>query len=100
MRPSKGINDITKHEIMESIPILLEKIETFRPHCVLFIGGATYEPVRKCLKRIKKGWGEQEILGASRCFVVPNTSGLVRMKYEEQLSIWIQLNSLINSLNS
>lgn len=90
-RPTKAASEITKEEYEEGRIQLQRKIKYFRPKIVCFVGKGVY---LQYAKKKQSPWGFQDnpIIPGVQDFVAPSSSGLVRMKLEEIVSIYKQLN--------
>jgi mismatch-specific thymine-DNA glycosylase len=89
-RPSRGIEDIARHEFAEGRVLLAQKLEELRPKIVAFNGKTTFEKFagRPC----RLGLQDSELYGA-QVFVLPSTSGRngtadhgVKSRYFRQLA--------------
>ncbi|MGM7701432.1 mismatch-specific DNA-glycosylase [Pseudalkalibacillus sp. Hm43] len=91
-RPTKEAADITKEEYVEGKLQLNEKIQQYKPKVVCFVGKGVYQQYSG---RRKVDWGFQEesVVPGVRDFVAPSSSGLVRMKLDEVVSIYEQLST-------
>jgi TDG/mug DNA glycosylase family protein len=89
-RPTKAAEEITKQEYEEGRQLLRDKIETYRPKIVCFVGKGVYEQYSG---RRGMHWGFQPepVVAGVREFVAPSSSGLVRMKLEEMAVIFRKL---------
>ncbi|TYS70877.1 mismatch-specific DNA-glycosylase [Sutcliffiella horikoshii] len=96
-KPTVGAADITKEEYQKGRTELKEKIEHFQPRIVCFVGKGVYQEYSG-VRQV--GWGIQNrtIVEGTIDFVAPSSSGLVRMKKEEILDIYRELNTLRNSV--
>lgn len=92
-RPTKTAAEITKKEYKKGSEILREKLMFYRPRMVCFVGKGVYEQYSG---RKKVDWGKQpeETIPGIIDFVAPSTSGLVRMKVDEMIAIYKELNDL------
>ncbi|WP_028593261.1 mismatch-specific DNA-glycosylase [Paenibacillus assamensis] len=90
-RPTLAAADITAEEYAEGRIILRDKIRTYRPKIVCFVGKGVYE---KYSARHDIQWGFQEtpVVEGIREFVAPSSSGLVRMKLDEIVAIFSKLH--------
>lgn len=85
-RPTASSNELSKEEIIKSVPILEEKIIRFCPLSICIVGKGIYEAIYKYKtgksldKSFKWGW-QSEKMGTSKdyegalIYVVPSTSG-------------------------
>lgn len=92
-RPTKAADEISSAEYEEGRTILLEKITRHSPKIVCFVGKGVY--VQYSGKR-NMNWGVQpeSMVEGTIDFVAPSSSGLVRMKIEEIVSIYKELPAL------
>ena len=93
-RPTKAADEITKEEYKEGKDILRKKIEMFKPQVICFVGKGVYQEYSG-LKKVP--WGKQEfaVVPGTIDFVAPSSSGLVRMKVEDVVEIYIGLKEII-----
>lgn len=98
-RPTVGAADITKEEYQNGRIELIEKIEHFQPKIVCFVGKGVYQEYSG-VRQVE--WGKQgkSLVEGTIDFVAPSSSGLVRMKKEEIVDIYRNLNSLKNSITA
>ncbi|CVL12289.1 related to G/T mismatch-specific thymine DNA glycosylase [Fusarium proliferatum] len=116
-RPSRTTSELSKQEMAEGTPILEEKIRTYKPEAVCFVGKGIWEAVWRwrygrdpTKDEFKYGWqDESENLGRSKggiqeldnhggvwdgakVFVATSTSGLAaNLSMEEKKAIWSDL---------
>lgn len=71
-RPTRGIEEIERHEFAEGRVLLAQKLEDLHPRVIAFNGKTAYEKFtgREC----KLGLQKDKLYGAS-VFVLPSTSG-------------------------
>ncbi|MBS4173051.1 G/U mismatch-specific DNA glycosylase [Bacillus sp. FJAT-49736] len=95
-RPTKSAEEITKEEYQEGKEILISKIKKYKPRIVCFVGKGVYQEYSG--KR-KISWGCQEtsVIPGIMDFVAPSSSGLVRIKFEEMIAIYMELAVLSRS---
>jgi double-stranded uracil-DNA glycosylase len=93
-RPTKAANEITKEEYKEGRETLKKKIEWLKPNVVCFVGKGVYQQYSG-VKVIS--WGKQinGLVPGVIDFVVPSSSGLVRMKMEEIIDIYRGLDPIL-----
>ncbi|UJF36267.1 mismatch-specific DNA-glycosylase [Paenibacillus hexagrammi] len=86
-RPTLTAAEIKPEEYKKGRETLREKIKTFQPRIVCFVGKGVYEQYSG-----RKGivWGAQSnpVVRSSIEYVCPSSSGLVRMKLDEMVSIF------------
>ncbi|MGM0838899.1 MAG: mismatch-specific DNA-glycosylase [Bacillota bacterium] len=92
-RPTVGAADITREEYSAGREELKRKIEINKPRIVCFVGKGVYQEYSG---HRKIDWGVQErpVVPGTIEFVAPSSSGLVRMKLDEIIAIYSELNSL------
>lgn len=96
-RPTKGANEITKEEYIEGRKELIEKIIEFKPKVVCFVGKGVYQEYRQ-QRHIPWGIQEDPLMKETIEFVAPSSSGLVRMKIEEIITIYRELPEILKEL--
>jgi double-stranded uracil-DNA glycosylase len=96
-RPTKAADEITKEEYLEGKNILSQKILHYKPKIICYVGKGVYQEYSR--KKIIP-WGRQEesVIYGTIDFVAPSSSGLVRMKLHEIISIYSQLPKLIHQV--
>ncbi|KTW29841.1 hypothetical protein T552_01045 [Pneumocystis carinii B80] len=108
-RPTASSNELSKEEMIESVPILEKKIITFYPLSVCIVGKGIYEAIYKyktgksLSKPFKWGWqpqrvGKSENYEGALVYVVPSTSGReasysreMKEHYWNILGEWVEL---------
>lgn len=98
MRPTKGIEEIPAAEMQQNVPRLVNTINDYNPKVLCLVGRGIWDSIVKFskLKQAKFTWGLQEqTLFKCKCFVVPSTSGLVRIPRDQKLKLWQELKTLI-----
>ena len=70
-RPTRGIDEIERHEFAEGRIVLAQKLEEYAPRVIVFNGKMTYEKFaqRTCKLGLQKG-----TLYGAQVFVLPSTS--------------------------
>ncbi|HEY4553067.1 MAG TPA: G/U mismatch-specific DNA glycosylase [Bacillaceae bacterium] len=96
-RPTKNAEEITKEEYLEGSRELLQKIETYRPKIICYVGKGIYQQFTK-KKDIPWGVQEQHVVPGTIDFVAPSSSGLVRMKLDDIVTIYRQLADMLGKL--
>ncbi|RIV18578.1 mismatch-specific DNA-glycosylase [Alicyclobacillaceae bacterium I2511] len=90
LRPTARADELAPHEYVTGRAVLRAKLEHHRPRYACYVGKGVY--LRFSRKKFAQ-WGFQpmnEVSGVCD-FVAPSTSGLVRMRLEEQVEIYRQL---------
>ncbi|MED1201642.1 mismatch-specific DNA-glycosylase [Heyndrickxia acidicola] len=92
-RPTKAADQITKQDYREGSEVLKQKIQYFKPNIICYVGKGVY---KEFSRRKQIPWGKQTepVVPGTIDFVAPSSSGLVRMKINEVVDIYKQLNSL------
>lgn len=93
-RTTKAADEITKEEYQYGREILKKKIIQFKPKYVCYVGKGVYKEYSN-KKEISWGLQVESVLRGSLDFVAPSSSGLVRMKINEIISIYQQLAGLL-----
>ncbi|MEX2104601.1 MAG: mismatch-specific DNA-glycosylase [Bacilli bacterium] len=91
-RPTRAAEDISKEEYNQGRLILLEKIAHSKPKTVCFVGKGVYQQYSN-RKEIPWGVQHESIIPGVIEFVAPSSSGLVRMKLNDIVSIYQLLTS-------
>lgn len=96
-RPTKAAADITAGEYREGREQLLETIKKYRPHIVCYVGIGIY---RVFARRSEVDWGLQaeSVVSGVQDFVAPSSSGLNRMKIEDQVQIYRNLKNIVENI--
>jgi TDG/mug DNA glycosylase family protein len=94
-RPSRGIDEIERHEFAEGRIVLAQKLEEFAPRVVAFNGKMTYEKFaqRICTLGLQKG-----TLYGAQVFVLPSTSALNAAQRGAKLRYFRRLAQLLRNL--
>src|SRR5574337_137711 len=71
-RPTRGIEEIERHEFAEGRVVLGQKLEQYAPRVVAFNGKLVYEKFAQ--RRCKLGLQKERLYGVE-VFVLPSTSG-------------------------
>jgi double-stranded uracil-DNA glycosylase len=90
-RPTPRASDLSNEEYKKGAARLLITLQTYQPRYACFVGKGVYQ---RFAPRDKVGWGfvSHTIEGlATKFFVAPGTSGLVRLKLQEQVDIYREL---------
>ncbi|MHB1681835.1 MAG: mismatch-specific DNA-glycosylase [Bacilli bacterium] len=90
-RPTVAAQEVSWAEYRAGAEILRRKLELYRPRIACYVGKGVYQA---CIgKRLSAPWGfaVQNIVPGVRDFIAPATSGLVRMRIEEQTAIFRML---------
>lgn len=95
-RPTKSAAEITKEEYEIGRRILREKIEHYKPKIVCFVGKGVYLQFSK-KKQAPWGFQKDSVVKGVKEFVAPSSSGLVRMKMDEVISIYKQLHEALQT---
>lgn len=91
-RPTKEAADISKAEYTEGAEQLEQKIKRFRPKAVCFVGKGVYQQFSK-KKTVSWGLQRDPVIPGVIEYVVPSSSGLVRIKMDDIVEIYSGLNS-------
>jgi double-stranded uracil-DNA glycosylase len=95
-RPTRTAEDITREEYQMGREQLHQKILFYCPKIACFVGKGVYEQYRK---QRNISWGIQHESSTPEVleFVVPSSSGLVRMPYAEILQVYQELKSVLDT---
>ena len=94
-RPTRGIEEIERHEFAEGRVLLSQKLEQYTPRVVAFNGKLVYEKFaqRPCKLGLQKG----PLYGA-KVFVLPSTSGQNAVGRGQKLRYFRQLSQLLKRM--
>ncbi|WP_318508939.1 G/U mismatch-specific DNA glycosylase [Bacillus sp. T3] len=93
-RPTKAADEITKDEFRKGREVLIQKISQYKPEIVCFVGKGVYQEYSG-KRDIDWGVQAESVVKGTTDFVAPSSSGLVRMKLDDIVSIYSELPSLI-----
>jgi double-stranded uracil-DNA glycosylase len=93
-RATRAAAEITSEEYKIGREQLWHKISTYQPKIAFFVGKGVY---LQYSQRKKAFWGvqEQSIVNGVVDFVAPSSSGLVRMKMDEIISIYKKVTKIL-----
>lgn len=92
-RPTVGAADIMREEYRAGREELIKKIDKNKPRIVCFVGKGVYQEYSGH-RKIDWGLQKKSVVPGTLDFVAPSSSGLVRMKLEEIVAIYKELNAL------
>lgn len=97
-RPTRTAAEITKAEYEQGREALKQKIENYRPKLTCFVGKGVYEQFSG---RRNVSWGSQQpsVVQEAHEFVVPSSSGLVRMPFDTVAGWYGELRHTLCSLH-
>ncbi|MFD2445598.1 G/U mismatch-specific DNA glycosylase [Bacillus sp. CGMCC 1.16607] len=95
-RPTKTAEEITKEEYRNGKEELKKKIEKYKPKVVCFVGKGVYQEYSG-KKNVPWGVQENPVVLGTIDFIAPSSSGLVRMKIDEIVSIYQELTEIIRT---
>lgn len=93
-RPTKTAQEITKEEYKQGREELKQKIKFYKPKVVCFVGKGVYQQYSS-RKEIPWGVQRDSVVKGTVDFVAPSSSGLVRMKIDEVVDIYVELPKII-----
>ena len=96
-RPTKAADEITKEEYLQGKQELKQKIETYHPKIVCFVGKGVYQQYSG-KKELPWGRQEESVVPGTIDYVAPSSSGLVRMKMDEVVGIYKGIPELLGKL--
>lgn len=97
-RPTKTAAEISKEEYVAGRQALRQKIATYRPKTVCFVGKGVYEEYSE-KRGVDWGFQNESVVPGVREFVAPSSSGLVRMKIDEVAEIYRELADFLRIKN-
>lgn len=96
-RPTKAADEITKEEYLQGKHELKQKIETYHPKIVCFVGKGVYQQYSG-KKELPWGRQEESVVPGTIDYVAPSSSGLVRMKMDEVVGIYKGIPELLEKM--
>ncbi|HEU4965186.1 MAG TPA: mismatch-specific DNA-glycosylase [Bacilli bacterium] len=96
-RPTRRADEITRQEYAAGRVKLREKLATYRPRIVCYVGKGVYEQFTGH-RYIPWGVQPQDTVQGTIDFVAPSSSGLVRMPFEDIRHIYEELKKLADTL--
>lgn len=96
-RPTKAADEITREEYHQGKQELKQKIETYHPKIVCFVGKGVYQQYSG-KKELPWGRQEESVVPGTIDYVAPSSSGLVRMKMDEVVGIYKGIPQLLEKL--
>lgn len=96
-RPTKAADEITKEEYLQGKQELKQKIETYHPKIVCFVGKGVYQQYSG-KKELPWGRQEESVVPGTIDYVAPSSSGLVRMKMDEVVGIYKGIPELLEKM--
>ena len=94
-RPTRGVEEIERHEFAEGRVLLAQKLEQYAPHVVAFNGKLAYEKFAQ--RRCKLGLQKERLYGA-QVFVLPSSSGQNALGRAQKLRYFRQLAGVLRRL--
>lgn len=91
LRPTKRADEITSEEYAQGRIVLRGKLERYHPRIACFVGKGVYAEFSRRRQGVPWGFQAESVVPGVRAFVGPSTSGLVRMRLEEQVDIYREL---------
>lgn len=93
-RPTRAAAELTSAEYRAGAEILRQKLLTYRPRIVCYVGIGVYRAFAR-VRRCDYGLQPTAVVPGVADFVAPSPSGLNRMPYAEMLNIYRQLAGLV-----
>jgi len=94
-RPTRGVEEIERHEFAEGRVLLAQKLEQYAPRVVAFNGKLAYEKFAQ--RRCKLGLQKERLYGA-QVFVLPSSSGQNALGRAQKLRYFRQLAAVLRRL--
>ncbi|MTH46619.1 G/U mismatch-specific DNA glycosylase [Intestinirhabdus alba] len=92
-RPTVQANELTRKELHDGGRMLIEKIEDYQPQALAVLGKQAFE---QGFSQRGVQWGKQRIgIGRTQIWVLPNTSGLSRIKLEKLVEAFRELDQAL-----
>ncbi len=94
-RPTRGIEEIERHEFAEGRILLAQKLEQYAPRVIAFNGKLVFEKFAQ--RRCTLGLQKERLYGA-QVFVLPSTSGQNAVSRRQKLRYFRQLAGVLKRL--
>ncbi|BFZ63631.1 uracil DNA N-glycosylase Thp1 [Saitoella coloradoensis] len=102
-RPTAEASELSKAELVASVPVLEAKIAEHKPKAVCIVGKGVWEAIHRYRthkplhKTFVFGWQAGDVcIGGARVFVVPSTSGRVAgYSMEMKEGLWMELGKWV-----
>ncbi len=94
-RPTRGIEEIERHEFAEGRILLAQKLEQYAPRVIAFNGKLVFEKFAQ--QRCTLGLQKEQLYGA-QVFVLPSTSGQNAVSRRQKLRYFRQLAGVLKRL--
>lgn len=94
-KPTRAASDLTKADYKRGRVELLKKLKTYKPKVACYVGKGVYEELTQS-RKIPWGRQPQSVLPLTIDYVVPSSSGLVRMPLTEMVEIYKGLRSVLS----
>lgn len=94
-RPTRGVEEIERHEFAEGRVLLAQKLEQYAPRVVAFNGKLAYEKFAQ--RHCKLGLQKERLYGA-QVFVLPSSSGQNALGRAQKLRYFRQLAAVLRRL--
>lgn len=94
-RPTLGIKDLTRKDYVEGAALLREKLQRYQPMIAAYVGIGVYKNFTG-RPQVQLGLQENSVVEGVTDFVLPSTSGLNRLAYQEKLNWFIALRKLLD----
>ncbi|MCL6394912.1 G/U mismatch-specific DNA glycosylase, partial [Pectobacterium atrosepticum] len=92
-RPTVQATEVKLHELRSGGRNLIEKIEDYQPAALAVLGKQAFE---QGFSQRGIAWGKQKIaIGATMVWVLPNPSGLNRIKTEKLVEAYRELDQAL-----
>ena len=98
-RTTQRADELTKEDYDGGRQILIRKLHRYRPKIVCFVGKTVYHKY-SLQRRSTFSFQDKSTIPGIYEFVGPATSGLVRMAFAEQVSIYKELSDFLNIIRA
>lgn len=89
-RPTVEASELALAEYRQGGARLLEKMTRYQPHALAILGKQAFE---RAFAQRNARWGRQDmVIGQTEIWILPNPSGLNRMKTEALIAAYSELN--------
>lgn len=95
-RPTQRADELTRADYTEGREILRRKLETYRPAIACYVGKGVYAEFAARRQGVPWGFQAEAQVPGVIDYVAPATSGLVRMKLQEQVDLYRPLADFLH----
>lgn len=94
-RPTQRADQVSAAEYEQGAQVLRAKLRRFQPRIACYVGKGVYEHFAR-RRGVRWGFQDDPVIDGVIDFVGPSSSGLVRMKLDEQVAIYSDLSHALS----